>query len=118
MEYTPEFLPGAEEKQARMRHLMTRYGLVDRSEAGLSAALAELEAMADPRPGDADPVRSQRVVHQLLLARCVLTSQRLRTESRGSHYRSDHPDPDAAQAAPIITRLKDGGIESKRGYFK
>ncbi|MBR5020229.1 MAG: hypothetical protein IKY17_01235, partial [Oscillospiraceae bacterium] len=55
-------------------------------------------------------VLSQRVQHQLTLARCVLSAQKLRRESRGSHFRSDHPTRDDSMAYPIRVTLENGTI--------
>lgn len=124
VEYEPAFLPGAAEKQARMRDLMTRHGLVDRNEEGLRQALEQLDALETPVPcpegiRTADLALSRRVQHQLRLARCVLTAQRLRAESRGSHFRSDFPSQNPNMDAPILVTARDGSIcatfETKRG---
>lgn len=113
VDYCPRYLSDAKEKQAQMRCLMTAHGLVERSEAGLRAALDTLTAFSETRDCPAgDLILSQRVIHQLILARAVLTAQRLRTESRGSHFRSDFPAEDPALATPIRVRLAENEINA------
>lgn len=118
VDYQPKFLPDAEEKQATMRLLMTRHGLVDRNEEGLKTALNTLESFfAQPETPDdisiAELVLSQRVQHQLTLARSVLSAQMLRKESRGSHFRSDFPTQNPSLESPILVTARDGSIEAK-----
>lgn len=99
--------------RARMQDLMFRNAMVLRSEAGLSAALAELSALetglSRAAEGPADAVaRSRRLAGQLVTARSVLQAARLRRESRGSHYREDFPAVDPTQAGQIRVRLEKG----------
>lgn len=42
----------------------------------------------------------------LLLAHAVTAAAQVRTESRGAHYRLDHPETNAAEARPIVLRRK------------
>ncbi len=72
---------------------------VVRHRAGMEAALDALsgldgEAAADPRARSA-----------LVVARLVLAAGLARTESRGAHFRSDHPTLDPAQAARRLVAL-------------
>ena len=54
-------------------------------------------------------MESRRLLSQLTTARAVLTAQLTRRESRGSHYRADHPWEDPGQSAPLrITKTQDG----------
>lgn len=108
VEYTPVSVPDVGERRRKMQSLMTRHAMVERTEEGLRHALAELEAMSVPAPGG-DPLESRRLLSQLTTAKAVLTAQLMRRESRGSHFRADHPGEDPAMAAPIrITKTKDG----------
>ena len=108
VEYTPVSIPDAAGRRKNMQDLMTRHAMVERTEEGLNHALAEMEAMSLCGPGG-DPLESRRLLSQLTTARAVLTAQLMRRESRGSHYRADHPAQDPALAAPIrITKTKDG----------
>lgn len=61
-----------------------------RSAAGLSQALQKLAAVKLPRPSA--PSRQQHELYNIwLLAQLIARSALAREESRGSHYRSDHP---------------------------
>ncbi len=71
-----------------------------RDDAGLRAALmriAELEGTAVGRRGT--------LRNLLVVGRLIAEAALARTESRGSHYRSDHPRSDAALAKRSFTRL-------------
>jgi L-aspartate oxidase len=71
-----------------IRKLMTRQVGIARNEVELRAALLQLEnigtKLADT-PGE--------VSNMLLVARLVTLAALLRTESRGAHFRNDHPQP-------------------------
>ncbi len=71
---------------ARLRETMSRYVGMERSRDGLIAALHELDALDDGAEG--------ALGNAIAAARLITVSALLRTESRGSHYRSDHPAPD------------------------
>jgi len=70
---------------ARLRETMSRHVGMERSCDGLIAALHDLDALAD---GEDAPTNA------IAAARLITVSALLRTESRGSHRRSDHPAPD------------------------
>ncbi|HJU00644.1 MAG TPA: hypothetical protein VJ966_05485 [Actinomycetes bacterium] len=78
--------------RARLRRVMTdRVGVV-RSGASLAEAIAELERLAadpgaEPLPGGFE------VVNLVQLGRGVAELALRREESRGGHWRSDHPEP-------------------------
>ena len=103
-------VPGAQEYQREMRALMTRYGLVNRTEEGLHDGLERLNQMPlEKRPSE-DPkeiLLGRQVVAQIKLARCVLQAQMLRRESRGSHFRADYPAEDPTMEKRI--RIKKDG---------
>jgi len=80
VEITGTDLPGAD--LARVRALMDRHVGVVRDAAGLTTALEEL-AQVEARHPDALPVIAATLVVRAALAR---------EESRGGHYRADHPD--------------------------
>ena len=62
---------------------------VVRDEKGLTAALDELEALAESHPRIAGEARNLLSVGRLVTAAALA-----RRESRGGHYRSDFPQPD------------------------
>ena len=107
-------LPEAKAAQQEMRSIMTRWGLVERSEAGLKQGLQRLEDLTDraleSKLVNGQTIAGHRVYQQLLLARCVLTAQEARRESRGSHFRRDHPVEDPSRNRPIRIRLEQGRI--------
>lgn len=122
--YSPQYLADAAQKQAVLRLLMTRHSLVDRNEAGLATALNILTAFRSLQEAPweiscQELALNQRVQHQLTLARCVLSAQRLRRESRGSHFRSDFPMQNTSMDSPILVTAQNGSIhatfETKRG---
>jgi L-aspartate oxidase len=78
-------------------------GLV-RTEGGLRAALARLGAIEGSHPHGPTPLGSLVTV-----ARLVATAALERTESRGAHYRADHPLADPAwRRRLLLTRDGDG----------
>jgi len=66
---------------------------VERDADGLAAAAGELA----PLPEGTDPETD----NLLLVARASAAAAALRTESRGAHFRRDHPGPDPRQATRI-----------------
>lgn len=77
-----------------LQHLMWDGAGMERSAEGMSRALKAIAAWppAEPARTRASFERRQMTVMAALMLRAALT----RTESRGAHYRSDHPLPDDA----------------------
>ena len=75
-----------------------------RTEAMLPARLA-LEAAA-----------SAQLSAQLLTAECIVKAAKLRKESRGAHYRIDHPEQSAACAGRIEITAAEGEISARFVY--
>lgn len=81
----------------RMRRTMSAHAMINRTDAGLARALADIDAIrtdmglaAAPAKHDEPAVaRTIRLRSQLSLARAMLEAMRARTESLGSHYRAD-----------------------------
>ena len=99
--------------QQEMRELMTHYALVSRSEQGLEDALSRLQAMAVEKVDTADHreiAAGRRVMAQLELAKGVLMAQRLRRESRGSHYRTDYPKENPDMKKRIVIKKEADGL--------
>lgn len=76
---------------SELRKVMHRDVGVVRSAASLARALGTIEdLLADPR----DP----RLLNALTTARLIAVAALMREESRGGHFRSDHPEPREALA--------------------
>ena len=96
--------------RARLRRLMTdRVGVV-RSGLQLAEAVAELDRLAvDPGPGGPDRFETANLVQ---LGRVVAELAARREESRGGHWRSDHPAPaEAWRVRQTVTRTAGGDLE-------
>lgn len=106
---------------AQLRHLMSTYAMINRTEDGLLEAVRQINALEQhlDRIADAqNPKQTQQTVSahtaehyargirlrsQLQLARAMVDAMRERRESRGSHYRADYPP----QATPSSAFAKD-----------
>lgn len=103
--------------RTRMQDLMYRNAMVERTEAGLTAARDELKQLlfGSPRiPSETvSAITDSRILEgQLMTALCVLEAALLRKESRGSHFRSDYPAADPRLDSPIEITLN-GGIQTE-----
>ena len=105
----------------RLRRVMTdRVGVV-RSGAGLAEAIAELDRLAAdleppgaelPGPEPAGPERFE-VANLLQLGWAVAELAMRREESRGGHWRSDHPEPvEAWRIRQTLVRTGAGELEA------
>ncbi len=93
----PGAQPAAAGADAEIRRLMwERVGLV-RHAAGLCEALSRLDALAAATPAEDLETRNLAVV-----ARLIATAALARRESRGAHYRADHPSTDPAWRRRIL----------------
>lgn len=109
-------------KQALQTAMDLHVGVV-RNAAGLTRAIAEMEAIeagvlpkmavaSADRVGNYDWVEALEVSAMTRLGRAIAGAARLRTESRGAHYREDHPDrDDGAWLKNIIVRDRDGTLD-------
>jgi Fumarate reductase flavoprotein C-term len=112
---------GASEVRGRLRRVMTdRVGVV-RSGAGLAEAMAELERLAlDLEPPGArspggEPPGTYRfeVANLIQLGRAVAELAIRREESRGGHWRSDHPEPvEAWRVRQTLVRSEAGELRT------
>ncbi|RIA55036.1 L-aspartate oxidase [Dichotomicrobium thermohalophilum] len=83
---------------AELRETMSRHVGMERSRDGLVAALHDLDSL-DVGPEGA-------LSNAIAAARLITVSALLRTESRGSHYRSDYPEPDDAWRRHSLLTLR------------
>lgn len=86
----------AERLTHSLRHTMSTYCMINRTETGLSEALHELENIQDdatalnkPHANDSEIAALARIQSQIQLAQEMVKAMRKRTESLGSHYRAD-----------------------------
>lgn len=79
-----------------LKHTMSTYCMINRTETGLSEALQQLESLQDkamalskPHTDDSEIAALARLQSQIRLAQEMVKAMRKRTESLGSHYRAD-----------------------------
>lgn len=104
-------IPDAKQRRAQMQELMTAHALVSRNGHDLERTcrtVAGLLEHAQRVPGGTaeEVADSYALAGQLKLVRCVLSAQLLRTESRGSHYRSDYPEENPDLAKRIVIKME------------
>ena len=95
----------------RLRRVMTdRVGVV-RSGEGLAEAMGELERLrVDLGEPGAEGFEAANLVQ---LGRAVAELAARREESRGGHWRSDHPAPvEAWRVRQTLSRSPDGGLDT------
>jgi L-aspartate oxidase len=91
-----------------LRSIMSRGAGIRRSGAGLAAALDALASLVAP-PGFAAPP-SPAAANRWLAAMAIVTSAATRLESRGCHWRSDHPERSELWRRPVVVRLDADGV--------
>ena len=86
----------AERLTRSLKHTMSTYCMINRTEVGLSKALQELENIQDdatalnkPHANDSEIAALARIQSQIQLAQKMVKAMCKRTESLGSHYRSN-----------------------------
>ena len=86
----------AERLTRGLKHTMSTYCMINRTEAGLSKALQQLESLQDeataqnkPHANDSEIAALARLQSQIKLATEMVKAMRRRTKSMGSHYRAD-----------------------------
>lgn len=79
-----------------LKHTMSTYCMINRTETGLSKALQQLESLQDeatapskPHANDSEIATLARLQSQIQLATEMVKAMRKRTENLGSHYRAD-----------------------------
>ncbi len=88
--------PDAERLTRSLKHTMSTYCMINRTEAGLSKAQQNLESLQDEakalnksHANDNEIAALARLQSQIQLATEMVKAMRKRTESLGSHYRAD-----------------------------
>lgn len=86
----------AERLTHSLKHTMSTYCMINRTETGLSKALQQLESLQDettalskPHARDSEVAALARLQSQIKLATEMVKAMRRRTTSMGSHYRAD-----------------------------
>lgn len=86
----------AERLARSLKHTMSSYCMINRTETGLSEALHELEGLkteattlSTQKAQDSEVATLARLQSQIQLAQEMVKAMRKRTESLGSHYRAD-----------------------------
>ena len=79
-----------------LKHTMSTYCMINRTETGLSEALQQLESLQDkamalskPHADDSEIAALARLQSQIQLSMEMVKAMRKRTESLGSHYRAN-----------------------------
>ncbi|MFD4181957.1 FAD-binding protein, partial [Rhodococcus sp. NPDC058514] len=92
----------------RVQALMTSHASVVRDGAGLSTAAIELADSVALVPADAAGLEDAALA---VTASALVLAARARTESRGCHTRSDHPETDDTWRRPLhVRRTPDGTL--------
>lgn len=86
---------------AELRRIMSAHAGVERDAAGLSHALRAIARIERESRGT-----SRAFLNMLSAATLIAAAALKRTESRGGHTRSDHPDTDPAQARQTLINLE------------
>ncbi|REE97954.1 L-aspartate oxidase [Thermomonospora umbrina] len=91
-----------------VQRVMTAYAGVLRSAEGLDVAARELARLGERRC--AEPcVEAWEATNLHTVASAIVAAARMRRETRGSHWREDHPGADEAWLGHLVTRWADGG---------
>jgi L-aspartate oxidase len=98
-----------------LKSLMTRQVGLERDAAGLSDAIERVDAWAGylARLGPFSP-EGVETVNMVQVAQVLARSALFREESRGAHFRTDHPAADAAWAAHTLARADRDGLRLAR----
>ncbi|MDV3296937.1 MAG: L-aspartate oxidase, partial [Brachybacterium paraconglomeratum] len=92
---TPGLVPAS--AAGEVQRVMTEYAGVLRSDTGLAEAgrlLAEVAAAPGIGAGATPSTAAWRATNLLTVASALVEAARMRTETRGSHWREDHPETD------------------------
>ncbi|MFF4188984.1 FAD-binding protein, partial [Streptomyces sp. NPDC001691] len=104
----------APESRLAIQRIMTKGAGVARSSAGLAEAAAHLEALgahaaetSDDRKTAIPGIEAWEATNLLCVARALVASAQPREETRGCHWREDHPDrEDTDWQRHVVVRLR------------
>jgi succinate dehydrogenase/fumarate reductase flavoprotein subunit len=106
-----------EDQRWRLKRLMWEKVGILRNTAGLEEGVKRLRQMRSEYErirvrSIADLMRAEELTNMLSVSEIVCRAALLRTESRGAHYREDHPDEDSENwLKNIFVRKQDDSIE-------
>jgi L-aspartate oxidase len=90
----------------RLQRTMTEYAGVLRTASGLAAAREELAALATDRGLAAEATTADwEATNLATVATALVAAAWRREETRGSHWRDDHPDDDSRWEGHLDSRL-------------
>lgn len=92
---------------AAVRSTMSRHAGVRRSGAGLALARAALDDLLHPT---ADATCTIDAANRWTVATAIVAAATVRCESRGCHWRTDHPESLPEWRHRIVVRLDDSGL--------
>ena len=102
-----ELSPELDRLESRVRQLMWDNAGLVRSAHGLRGALDGIAAIESRLPPGAEQLRNLVTVARLI-TRAALT----RTESRGAHFRTDHPEVEAKWRRRLVLSLRGGELQA------
>ena len=103
----PGLVPGT--LRPHLQEVMTGEVGVLRSEQGLATAIDDLDALATERHHEPGP-DSWETSNLLTVSRALVAAAALREETRGSHWREDHPERNDELWAGHVDVVLEGGM--------
>jgi L-aspartate oxidase len=91
---------------ATIRITMTRYAGIRRTGQGLEVAASTLAGLAGPQAGEP----SYTAANRWTVAAAIVAAAHARQESRGCHWRSDHPATSEQWRRSVVIRLDEAGV--------
>ncbi|HWF80407.1 MAG TPA: L-aspartate oxidase [Streptosporangiaceae bacterium] len=100
-------IPGLLDPSAmdKIQQLMTDQAGVLRSGPGLEAAADQLEKIGQQQQSDKPELAAWETTNLHLLATALVASAAKRTETRGSHWREDYPEPSDSWLGHLLVNL-------------
>jgi L-aspartate oxidase len=92
--------------ESRVRQLMWDNAGLVRSAQGLRRALDGIDAVESRMPAGAGQLRNLATV-----ARLITRAALIRTESRGAHFRTDHPETEAKWRRRLVLSLQGADVQ-------